>query len=124
MPPDAEVYVVDDDSAVRDSLRSLLELEGFQVSVFASGAAFLQSLEPAARGVIFDDCYATTNVTSPSHVALMTAQHPRDTRVVSNTGRMSADAQGARKPRPGTRNRSPVSGTSSHGQQGLSCICG
>lgn len=55
MSLDTEVYVVDDDSAVRDSLRSLLELEGFKVSVFASGAAFLQSLDPSATGVLLLD---------------------------------------------------------------------
>jgi arylsulfatase A-like enzyme len=38
----------------------------------------------AARGVLFTDCLAATNVTNPSHVALMTATHPRDTRIVDN----------------------------------------
>ena len=55
MSHDTEVYVVDDDAAVRDSLRSLLELEGFQVSAFASGAAFLQSLDSSAKGVLLLD---------------------------------------------------------------------
>ena len=55
MSHETEVYVVDDDAAVRDSLRSLLELEGFQVSAFASGAAFLQSLDSSAKGVLLLD---------------------------------------------------------------------
>ncbi|MCP3916628.1 MAG: sulfatase [bacterium] len=38
----------------------------------------------AARGVVFDDAYSSTNVTLPSHVALMTALHPRDTRIINN----------------------------------------
>jgi arylsulfatase A-like enzyme len=38
----------------------------------------------AARGVRFTDCLTATNVTNPSHIALMTATHPRDTRVVDN----------------------------------------
>lgn len=46
----------------------------------------------AERGVLFEDCYATTNVTSPSHVAIMTAIHPRDTRVTSNQGFMGEAA--------------------------------
>ena len=39
----------------------------------------------AQRGVLFEDCFATTNFTVPSHVALMTALPGRDTGVVSNT---------------------------------------
>ncbi|MFT5050769.1 MAG: arylsulfatase A-like enzyme [Chlamydiales bacterium] len=47
----------------------------------------------AKRGVLFEDCYASTNVTSPSHVALMTATHPRDTHLVTNTAHLSDQAQ-------------------------------
>ncbi|TDJ66873.1 MAG: hypothetical protein E2O39_15705 [Planctomycetota bacterium] len=46
----------------------------------------------AERGVYFEDCYSSTNVTTPSHVSLMTGVHPRDTRVLSNTTRTSEDA--------------------------------
>lgn len=45
-----------------------------------------------ARGVYFEDCYASTNVTNPSHVALMTAIHPRDTRIVDNDAPLIGDA--------------------------------
>ena len=38
----------------------------------------------AARGVYFADAMATSNSTNPSHVALMTGLHPRDSRVVTN----------------------------------------
>lgn len=38
----------------------------------------------AARGVLFEDCFAPTNSTNPSHVALMTGLHPRDTGIVVN----------------------------------------
>lgn len=47
----------------------------------------------AARGVLFSDAWSTTNVTSPSHVALMTGLHPRDTRVLHNTSRMATRAE-------------------------------
>ena len=47
----------------------------------------------AARGVLFADAWSTTNVTSPSHVALMTGLHPRDTRVLHNTSRMATRAE-------------------------------
>ena len=33
---DAKIYIVDDDEAFRDSLRWLLESNGFQVELFAS----------------------------------------------------------------------------------------
>jgi FixJ family two-component response regulator len=36
------VYIVDDDDAVRDSLRSVLESQLYEVEDFPSGAAFLQ----------------------------------------------------------------------------------
>ncbi len=38
------VHVVDGDSAVRDSLTTLLDLNGFRVESFATGAAFLKKL--------------------------------------------------------------------------------
>lgn len=38
----------------------------------------------AARGVLFEDCYSASNVTNPSHVSIMTAVNPRDTRIVNN----------------------------------------
>lgn len=38
----------------------------------------------AARGLVFVDAMATSNSTNPSHVALMTGLHPRDSRVVTN----------------------------------------
>ncbi len=46
------VYVVDDDEAVRDSLRWLLEGQGFSVSAFDSAERFLNSLPPGATGPI------------------------------------------------------------------------
>jgi len=38
----------------------------------------------AARGVLFEDCFAPTNVTNPSHIALHTGTHPRDTAIFAN----------------------------------------
>ena len=45
----------------------------------------------AARGVTFQDCWASTNVTNPSHIALMTGESPRDTGVHDNRTQL-ADA--------------------------------
>jgi arylsulfatase A-like enzyme len=38
----------------------------------------------AERGLVFTNTYASTNVTNPSHAALMTAMTPRDTHIVNN----------------------------------------
>ncbi|MCP3916629.1 MAG: sulfatase [bacterium] len=46
----------------------------------------------ARRGVLFDNCYSSTNVTNPSHVALLTGVHPRDTRVVNNRTPLASQA--------------------------------
>ena len=39
--PAGEVFVVDDDAAVRATLSAVLSMEGFQVTGFADGASFL-----------------------------------------------------------------------------------
>lgn len=55
MRRDTTIYVVDDDDAVRDSIRVLLECEGFTVVVFASGADYLRQARPDGRScVVFD----------------------------------------------------------------------
>lgn len=46
----------------------------------------------AARSVRFSDCYSSTNVTSPSHVSIMTGTSPRDTGIITNTGHMAEAA--------------------------------
>ena len=38
----------------------------------------------AARGVLFENCVSQTNVTTPSHVTLMTGVHPKDSHVIDN----------------------------------------
>lgn len=44
------VYVVDDDEAVRDSLRALIESAGHAVETFSSGEEFLDRFRPDAAG--------------------------------------------------------------------------
>jgi len=46
----------------------------------------------AERGIYFEDCFSTTNITNPSHIALMTGVHPRDTGIVNNYTRVAAAA--------------------------------
>lgn len=48
------------------------------------------ALDALARsGLLFEDCFSSTNITNPSHIALMTATHPRDMGILTNTERMS-----------------------------------
>jgi len=47
----------------------------------------------SARGVTFDDCYSSTNITVPSHVALLTAIPPRDTGVLDNMSGIAEEAR-------------------------------
>lgn len=49
------VFVVDDDDAVRDSLRLLLESAGFSVTDYASAASFLDAYSTATGGCIVAD---------------------------------------------------------------------
>jgi FixJ family two-component response regulator len=52
----ATIHVIDDDEAVCDSLRVLLELRGLNVAVYGSAEAFLRNgPRPAARGCILLD---------------------------------------------------------------------
>ena len=41
------IFIVDDDDATRDSLRLLVECEGFETRDFASGRPFLDAVQPA-----------------------------------------------------------------------------
>lgn len=49
------VFVVDDDDAVRDSLRLLLETQNYQVQTFASGEEFLEQYNPNLVSVLITD---------------------------------------------------------------------
>ncbi|MFO1195571.1 MAG: response regulator [Burkholderiaceae bacterium] len=63
LPPDAIVYVVDDDEAVRDSLRWLLDAHGFRVAAYASAEAFLATLD--AQGGPAQVCCLIADVRMP-----------------------------------------------------------
>ena len=49
------VFVVDDDSRVRDALTALLESAGFEVAAFASATAFLGTPRPDSAGCLLLD---------------------------------------------------------------------
>ena len=54
-PKSAMVYVVDDDAAVRDSIRWLLVGHDFQVRTFGSAEAFLSHYDPERIGCLLVD---------------------------------------------------------------------
>lgn len=45
------------------------------------------------RGVVFEQCLSTTNITNPSHVSLLTGIHPRDTGILDNQVILRNDAR-------------------------------
>lgn len=49
------IYVVDDDSAVRDALSMLLEQHGFQVALFGTAESFLEIVRTESRGCAIVD---------------------------------------------------------------------
>ncbi|MCC6198262.1 MAG: response regulator transcription factor, partial [Burkholderiales bacterium] len=51
----SNVYIVDDDAGVRDSLEILLRLHGYAPAAFASGEAFLDQVEGRPSGVVLLD---------------------------------------------------------------------
>lgn len=53
----AEIFVVDDDPAVRDALRLVFELEGFRVSAFPDGGAFLAAARTRQPGCVILDVH-------------------------------------------------------------------
>ena len=55
--PDLVVFVVDDDEAVRDSTRLLLEIHGIKACAYASARDFLEAFDPRATGCIVLDIH-------------------------------------------------------------------
>lgn len=53
--PSPTIYIVDDDEAMRDSMTWFLEGEGYAVTAFASGAAFLAARHDGMRGCLVLD---------------------------------------------------------------------
>ena len=49
------IFVVDDDSAVREAMRDLLQEDGHTVELFASSEAFLEAYRPGREGCLLVD---------------------------------------------------------------------
>lgn len=55
MPAETMVFIVDDDAAVRDSLRALLESARFEVEDFPSAMSFLAAVTPGSGACLVAD---------------------------------------------------------------------
>lgn len=55
MTTNSTIYIVDDDDAVRDSLRFLLETTGYNVLTFSSGEEFLEKYDPTLVSILITD---------------------------------------------------------------------
>ncbi len=53
----AKVYIIDDDKNVRNSLKEILEDEGYEVQLYASGKSCLKQLEKERPSVLFLDVW-------------------------------------------------------------------
>ena len=55
MTSEIKAFIIDDDAAVRESLTSLLDLEGFETTAFGDGESFLRDIDRSATGVALVD---------------------------------------------------------------------
>ena len=53
--PRPTIFVVDDDGAVREAMRELLQEEGWTVEIYSSGEAFLEAYRPGREGCLLVD---------------------------------------------------------------------
>ena len=55
MPSGPTIFIVDDDEAVRDSLKVLVEAHGLTAEVYGSGREFLEAHDPSLDGCVVLD---------------------------------------------------------------------
>src|SRR6185312_13769512 len=53
--PQGTIFVIDDEGAVREAMRELLQEEGWSVEVYSSGEAFLEAYRPGREGCLVVD---------------------------------------------------------------------
>ena len=82
------VYVVDDDEAVRDSTRVVLESYGMNVKTFGSANAFLAEVDDSSEGCLLLDQHMP-EMTGLEFLEVLRAKH-RALPVIMITGRSDA----------------------------------
>ena len=87
-PRPSVVHVVDDDEAVRDSMRALLESHGYEVRDYASAREFLVGTPVQPRGCMLLDLH----MPGMSGLELLDMLHARGSKlpVIAVTGRSDA----------------------------------
>jgi two-component system response regulator FixJ len=85
------IFILDDDAATRDSLRLLLECEGFAAREFASGREFLDVVRPATGDCLLLDLH----MPEMDGIAVLETLRRRGDRVpaIVVTGRPSPEAK-------------------------------
>lgn len=85
MAQDFHIHIVDDDASVRESLKALLSEEGFRVSCYPSGEAFVEHVA-SVSGCLIVDLRLTDMDGIAVQKALIAAQSEVDVIVVSAYG--------------------------------------
>ena len=84
------VFIVDDDEAVRDSLRWLLEANGYRVRAYASGESFLEDYDPSQIGVLIADV-RMPDMGGIEVLGEVLSRHPREKFVMLTTSDVEED---------------------------------
>ncbi len=84
--PAGEVFVVDDDAAVRATLSAVLSMEGFQVTGFADGASFLAAARERTPACVILDVYMPGRSGLDILKELNAEQYPAPIFIISGLG--------------------------------------
>ena len=87
-----QVIVIDDEAVIRDSLKQLLEIEGYQVQCFSEPTAALSKLSRRFEGIVLSDI----NMPKMDGLAFLEQVKAFDSElpVIFLTGFADADARG------------------------------
>lgn len=81
-----QIFIVDDDAAVRETLRTVLSASGYEVVCFADGPALLQSMRTATPACILLDVH----IPGPSGLKVLkdlrANEHPMPIFIISGAG--------------------------------------
>lgn len=86
MKPEAMIYIVDDDPAVRDALSVVFELEGFKVLTYDTGDAFLEAARKQEPACVVLDVHMPGRSGLDILRALNAEQYPAPIFIISGQG--------------------------------------